>query len=68
MGYKCDSNLRQTLCWRENETKTDFCEFYLDSVFCVEVGSSQTGVQVVSQRLQSFHSGQQLALVLGSDK
>lgn len=37
---------------------------YLDSVFCVEIGRSQTGVQVVTQGLQSLHSGQQLTLVL----
>jgi len=37
-------------------------------VFGVEVGSAQTGVQVVSQRLQSLHGGQQLALVLRTHK
>lgn len=45
--------------------KTMICIFsYLDSMFCVEVCSPQTGIQVVTQRLQSLHSGQQLTLIL----
>lgn len=39
-----------------------FC--YLDSMFCVEVRSPQTCIQVVTQGLQSLHGGQQLALIL----
>lgn len=30
----------------------------------VEISGTQTGIEVVAQRLQSLHSGQQLALVL----
>lgn len=37
---------------------------HLDSMFCVEVRSPQTGIQVVTQRLQSLHGGQQLTLIL----
>ncbi len=37
---------------------------YLDSMLSVEVCGAQTGVQVVTQRLQSLNGGQQLALVL----
>lgn len=45
--------------------KTMICIFsYLDSMFCVEVCSPQTGIQVVTQRLQSLHGGQQLTLIL----
>ena len=41
---------------------------YLDSMFSVEVSGAQTGIEVVTQRLQSLNSGQQLALVLQEHK
>lgn len=33
-------------------------------MLCVEICSSQTGVQIVTQRLQSLNGGQQLTFVL----
>lgn len=39
-------------------------ENYLDSMLRVEISSTQTGVKVITQRLQRLHSGQQLTLVL----
>ncbi len=52
-------------CWCDevNQNVTHIFS-HLDSMFCVEICSAQTGVQVVTQRLQGLHGGQQLTLVL----